>query len=238
MTTTKYANEIVRGEQVLRLTWYILNWPLYYKLVRSALDKRLRYGVTGRRIEKLLWIQMYYTVHDLWISFHKFSGPTEQQGLLKSILLRTKLYLFDGQNEFIKNSTIKFTQRTMYSGYSIIRNYPHNNYSNNWRPRFASLNYKNLIAQLSSKSLTQLSACLCKNNKRKKKEVNRDYFRKWPTRVSWGCRKNWDEKTPKGSKEGKSVADPPPPPLRLSTLQALSLIFRRTKHRSINPLIH
>ena len=42
--------------------------------------------------------------------------------LQRFLLLRTTLHLFNGQNEFIKNSTIKFTQRTMYSGYSIIRN--------------------------------------------------------------------------------------------------------------------
>ena len=51
----------------------------------------------------------------------------------------------------------------------------------------------------------------------------------------WGCRNNWGEKTPERSKERKSIADPPP---RLSTLRAPSLIFRRTKHRSVNPLIH
>ena len=55
--------------------------------------------------------------------------------------------------------------------------------------------------------------------------------------MSWGCRKNWDEKTPKGSKEGKSVADPPPPPAQYPSCSQSDFQKNQTQiNQSVNTL--
>lgn len=68
-----------------------------------------------------------------------------------------------------------------------------------------------------------MSACLCVNNKSKKQSlmaISENDPRMWAGVV------------------GTTGAKKRPRDLKNGTLRAPSLIFRRTKHRSVNPLIH
>ena len=78
-----------------------------------------------------------------------------------------------------------------------------------------------------------MSACLCVNKKSKKQSlmaISENDPRMWAGVVGTTGAK----KRPRDLKNGSLLLTPP----WLSTLRAPSLIFRRTKHRSVNPLIH